>query len=937
MSYTIQIKRAEEWPEKYILADGEFGYDKKLNILKIGDGHTWWSKLPAIQSGGSGETAGNGIATIEKTSTNGLIDTYTIYYTNGTTFNFTITNGAKGEPGKQGPAGPKGESGAQGPTGPKGDPGEIGPQGPQGEPGAAGDDGYSPIKGIDYWTPTDQQAIINEFKAVSYQEQTLTETEQSQARQNINALNKAVYPATPQDYGAKGDGRTDDTLAFQTALARNRVVHVPGGEYIIKKPLMINENSGLVLSQDTILNFKQFNIKGEHHFLKANLPQKLSGSSYVDPWNYNSTTDHSVFYLQTSLSTISNDAVINVTSSDATLSISAIARATSVNGVNIAEVRDNSYRTRPQYIYQIQLNKDPFDNVELSPNKSYTVSVDISATLNGQPHIANSIVYLTKSCNWQGTMSYSYRCAPQDFCIGLPMLASLTGNYASIIVNHDFNGSVIFATTGFEQTVRDTPPFAHWDPQWKPGRYVSNINILKPETTGLHYSQTKTTCGNGVYIHTHHRDASTFQWGNQFTGLRIAGAFNNGFLSVVEQPVGAESGYVGDAGWNHEMKVDGIIESCRIGVNLFRTKNAYLSTIIQPIGEGTPYVYQGIRLVWSRNCNFIGSRIWDWHSENTLLGTMPDANGKDQAEHIAMYGNCTGAILDDWFYWSNTSRDFRDQIYTDYPLNLERITILQEPFTRWFKPRDVDGVSKPFFYDKSENKELLLKEEYDATFQTSLVPDFINVLPTAKNKDGSIFLGRGYGSGYFNSSGNYASSSSMQTTGLIPCSNGDVIYTYDITYNTSVTGYPGVVLYDKNFTKVVHINVGSLLGSAIAKDFTQTDNGCSFKIAYNDTVAYFTLSMGNGGWGVNPAVSINQQITYSSVGTLSEGVKVNASSIVGDTSSLIASADAVSFKPQAMNSEERKAQARLNIAAASSADLAALEARIIALEELLST
>lgn len=43
-------------------------------------------------NGGSGAT-GNGIYEIKKTSTEGLVDTYTIFYTNGTTTQFTVTNG----------------------------------------------------------------------------------------------------------------------------------------------------------------------------------------------------------------------------------------------------------------------------------------------------------------------------------------------------------------------------------------------------------------------------------------------------------------------------------------------------------------------------------------------------------------------------------------------------------------------------------------------------------------------------------------------------------------------------------------------------------------------------------------------------------------------------------------------------------------------------
>ena len=36
---------------------------------------------------------GTGISKIEKTSTSGLVDTYTIYFTDGTEFNYDITNG----------------------------------------------------------------------------------------------------------------------------------------------------------------------------------------------------------------------------------------------------------------------------------------------------------------------------------------------------------------------------------------------------------------------------------------------------------------------------------------------------------------------------------------------------------------------------------------------------------------------------------------------------------------------------------------------------------------------------------------------------------------------------------------------------------------------------------------------------------------------------
>ena len=68
---------------------------------------------------------GNGIKTIEKTSTSGLIDTYTITFDNGETTTFTVTNGEKGEKGDKGDTGPQGPQGPQGPKGEKGDGGGI--------------------------------------------------------------------------------------------------------------------------------------------------------------------------------------------------------------------------------------------------------------------------------------------------------------------------------------------------------------------------------------------------------------------------------------------------------------------------------------------------------------------------------------------------------------------------------------------------------------------------------------------------------------------------------------------------------------------------------------------------------------------------------------------------------------------------------------------
>ena len=84
---------------------------------------------------------GNGIVGIEKTGESGLIDTYTITYTNGTTDTIQVTNGAKGDKGDKGDQGIQGIQGVKGDKGDKGDTGEQGMQGIQGERGEKGEQG----------------------------------------------------------------------------------------------------------------------------------------------------------------------------------------------------------------------------------------------------------------------------------------------------------------------------------------------------------------------------------------------------------------------------------------------------------------------------------------------------------------------------------------------------------------------------------------------------------------------------------------------------------------------------------------------------------------------------------------------------------------------------------------------------------------------------
>lgn len=104
---------------------------------------------------------GVGIQSVEQATTStedGGTNVVTVTKTDGTSSTFTVRNGSKGSTGATGEQGLKGEKGDIGPQGPQG---ERGPKGEQGIQGPAGNDGYTPVKGTDYFTESDKTELVN--------------------------------------------------------------------------------------------------------------------------------------------------------------------------------------------------------------------------------------------------------------------------------------------------------------------------------------------------------------------------------------------------------------------------------------------------------------------------------------------------------------------------------------------------------------------------------------------------------------------------------------------------------------------------------------------------------------------------------------------------------------------------------------------------------
>lgn len=114
------------------------------------------SEFEIGQPGGSGEPGKDGKDGVSCThSWNGTV--LTVTSASGTTS--ADLKGAKGDTGATGAKGDKGDTGAQGiqgAKGDKGDKGDAGAAGANGKDGTNGKDGYTPVKGVDYYTATDK-------------------------------------------------------------------------------------------------------------------------------------------------------------------------------------------------------------------------------------------------------------------------------------------------------------------------------------------------------------------------------------------------------------------------------------------------------------------------------------------------------------------------------------------------------------------------------------------------------------------------------------------------------------------------------------------------------------------------------------------------------------------------------------------------------------
>jgi hypothetical protein len=489
-------------------------------------------------------------------------------------------------------------------------------------------------------------------------------------------------------------------------------------------------------------------------------------------------------------------------------------------------------------------------------------------------------------------------------CITMLRLSRLTGNHATIFVPYTFSKAVINADTGEDdiaisslmvegsyKTMADAnafavPPFKRSLPQWKMSRYVTDINICKLDHRNFPYSVDGDCYGSAVYIHCDQNDFIHYMWGVNMSGLRISGGFNFGIHIENE----GETEY----SWNHDMRIEALIENCKTGVKVVNCHNAHLNVTIQPHKAlkpddktEIPYAEYGIYLKDSNNVDLSQSCVWDWDANNTKWTST------NEYQFLSMYGDCHSTILSA-FQYHTKGDNIRDFIYTNNPSNFDSLIVLQEPITKWFKP--VDG--KPYFFNGYSHKELTTQEEFKSLFDTTTVAKFTNQLPIATDADGTIYNGKGYKSGTTMSGTNpptITNDGYGLLTGFIPVSKGATIRFSDLWWKSdSAKEYYCRIFFFKEekvaiqngtdwalYSNYANINTSQTLIS----NYQESDNGFSFTLGSDsrlNDVAYIRVNFYRGNIGAKPIITVNEEIEYEQVGVLSDGIKIKSENVVGD-------------------------------------------------------
>ena len=250
-----------------------------------------------LSGGGGTGTPGRGIQKIEKTSTQGLVDTYTVTYTDNSTSTFTVTNGRDGEDGAPGQTGATGQNGITPTIGENGnwfigdtDTGKPS-RGAQGNPGTSG-------QGVPVGGTAGQ--ILSKVDGTDFNTEWIDPPDVSELQQTVSSLSSDVSGLKIITNGLTTDTQT---WSYLTQLADNNLfgrIYNFGDQFVEEwedtassktytYPFQLNHIGNVELQDGTILQNRPFlqahyahpfGVQFSHQRAFLRCPEGLSAGTY---------------------------------------------------------------------------------------------------------------------------------------------------------------------------------------------------------------------------------------------------------------------------------------------------------------------------------------------------------------------------------------------------------------------------------------------------------------------------------------------------------------------------------------------------------------------------------------------------------------------------------------------------------------------------------